>query len=36
MKFPYALSNFGTLMRDGYFYQDRTHYIPQLKKLGYN
>ena len=34
MKFPYALSNFGTLMRDGYFYQDRTNYIQQLEETG--
>ena len=34
MKFPYALSNFGVLMRDSYFYQDRTHYIPQLEETG--
>ena len=34
MKFPYVLSNFGTLIRDGYFYQDRTNYIPQLEETG--
>ena len=34
MKFPYALSNFGVLMRDSYFYQDRTHYIAQLEETG--
>ena len=34
MKFPYALSDFGTLMREGYFYQDRTDRIPQLETTG--
>ena len=34
MKFPYALSNFGTLMREGYFYQDRTDWIQQLEATG--
>ena len=34
MKFPYALSNFGTLIREGYFYQDRTDRIPQLEVTG--
>ena len=34
MKFPYALSHFGTLIRDGYFYQDRTNRIPQLEETG--
>ena len=34
MKFPYALSDFGTLMRDGYFYQDRTDRIPRLEDAG--
>ena len=34
MKFPYALSHFGTLIRDGYFYQDRTNRIPQLEESG--
>ena len=34
MKFPYALSNFATLMREGYFYQDRTDRIPQLETTG--
>jgi hypothetical protein len=34
MKFPYAISDFGTLMRDGYFYQDRTDRIPRLEDAG--
>ncbi|NVZ10683.1 AAA family ATPase [Allochromatium humboldtianum] len=34
MKFPYALSDFGTLIREGYFYQDRTDRIPRLEAVG--
>jgi hypothetical protein len=34
MQFPYALNDFGTLIREGYFYQDRTDRIPQLEKAG--
>ncbi|NEX18418.1 MAG: AAA family ATPase [Halochromatium sp.] len=34
MKFPYALSDFGTLIQDGYFYQDRTDRIAQLEDAG--
>ena len=34
MEFPYGLSDFGTLIREGYFYQDRTDRIPQLEKAG--
>jgi hypothetical protein len=34
MKFPYALNDFGTLIREGYFYQDRTDRIPQLEEAG--
>ena len=34
MEFPYGLSDFGTLRREGYFYQDRTDRIPQLEKAG--
>jgi len=34
MKFPYALSDFGTLIREGYFYQDRTDRIPRLEAAG--
>ncbi|WP_295408181.1 AAA family ATPase [uncultured Thiocystis sp.] len=34
MKFPYGLSNFATLIADGYFYQDRTDRIPQLEEAG--
>lgn len=30
MKFPYGLSDFATLIREGYFYQDRTDRIPRL------
>jgi hypothetical protein len=34
MKFPYALNDFGTLIQEGYFYQDRTDRIPQLEDAG--
>ncbi len=34
MRFPYGLSDFGTLIQDGYFYQDRTDRIPQLEEAG--
>ncbi len=34
MQFPYGLSDFGTLIQDGYFYQDRTDRIPQLEEAG--
>ena len=34
MEFPYGLSDFGTLIREGYFYQDRTDRIAQLEKAG--
>ena len=34
MQFPYGLSDFGTLIQDGYFYQDRTDRIPQLEETG--
>ncbi len=34
MKFPYGLSDFATLIQEGYFYQDRTDRIPQLEEAG--
>ncbi|MCF7994987.1 MAG: AAA family ATPase, partial [Chromatiaceae bacterium] len=34
MKFPYGLSNFGKLRREGYWYQDRSHRIAQLEDAG--
>ncbi|MCB1777738.1 MAG: AAA family ATPase, partial [Candidatus Competibacteraceae bacterium] len=34
MKFPYAINDFGTVIREGYFYQDRTDRIPQLEEAG--
>ncbi|MDQ5910528.1 MAG: hypothetical protein QG599_2625 [Pseudomonadota bacterium] len=34
MKFPYAINDFGTLIQEGYFYQDRTDRIPQLEDAG--
>ena len=34
MKFPYGLSDFATLIQDGYFYQDRTDRIPLLEEAG--
>jgi len=35
MKFPYGLSHFGTLRREGYWYQDRSHRIAQLETAGH-
>ncbi len=34
MKFPYGLSDFATLIQEGYFYQDRTDRIPLLEEAG--
>ena len=34
MKFPYGLSDFATLIKEGYFYQDRTGRIPLLEEAG--
>ena len=34
MEFPYGLSDFATLIGEGYFYQDRTDRIPHLEKAG--
>ncbi|MFO7639963.1 MAG: AAA family ATPase [Candidatus Competibacteraceae bacterium] len=34
MKFPYGLSDFATLIQEGYFYQDRTDRIPQIEDAG--
>ncbi len=34
MQFPYGLSDFGTLIQDGYFYQDRTNRILLLENYG--
>ena len=34
MKFPYGLSDFATLIQEGYFYQDRTDRIPVLEEAG--
>ena len=34
IKIAYGESNFKSLIEDGCFYQDRTHYIPVLESLG--
>ncbi len=34
MKFPYAMNDFGALIQEGYFYQDRTDRIPLLENAG--
>lgn len=34
MKFPYGLSDFGTLIQAGYWYQDRTDRIASLEEAG--
>ncbi len=35
MKFPYGISDFGKIIDDGLFYQDRTHLIPLIEEAGY-
>jgi hypothetical protein len=34
MKIPYGVSNFGELRTNGYFYVDKTHFLPELENLG--
>ena len=34
MKFGYGISDFGKIIRNGYFYQDRTALIPTLESAG--
>jgi len=34
MKFPYGLADFSSIRREGYFYQDRTHYIRLVEERG--
>ena len=34
MQFPYGLSDFGTLIQDGYWYQDRTDRLPSIEATG--
>ena len=34
MQFPYGLFDFAEIRQKGYFYQDRTHLIPQLEAAG--
>ncbi|OUD15526.1 AAA family ATPase [Thioflexithrix psekupsensis] len=34
MKFPYGISNFNKLIKEGYFYVDRTDQIPLLEEAG--
>ncbi|MFP4388331.1 MAG: AAA family ATPase, partial [Desulfococcaceae bacterium] len=34
MKFPYGISDFNALIREGYFYADRTDRIPTLEETG--
>ena len=34
MNFPYGVSDFALLMREGYFYVDRTDRIPAIEKAG--
>ena len=34
MKFPYGLSDFGKLIQNGYWYQDRTDRLPLLEATG--
>ncbi|HSN99156.1 MAG TPA: AAA family ATPase, partial [Candidatus Nanopelagicales bacterium] len=34
MKIPYGVSNFGEIRRGGYFYVDKTPFLPQLEDMG--
>ncbi|MDX2283065.1 MAG: AAA family ATPase [Bacteroidia bacterium] len=34
VKLPYGRADFASLIRDGYYYVDRTGYIPLLEALG--
>lgn len=34
MKFPYGLADFYSIRKEGYFYQDRTHFIRTLEERG--
>ncbi|MGI9212889.1 MAG: AAA family ATPase, partial [Methylococcaceae bacterium] len=34
MKFPYGISDFGKIIQQSYFYQDRTGLIPALESAG--
>lgn len=34
MKFPYGLADFDSIRREGYFYQDRTHYLRVVEERG--
>jgi hypothetical protein len=34
MKIPYGVSNFGELRTNGYFYVDKTCFLPELENLG--
>ena len=34
MKIPYGISNFGDLRTEGYYYVDKTPFLPQLENLG--
>lgn len=34
MKFPYGLSDFKTIVTEGYLYCDRTDYLPLLEQAG--
>jgi len=34
MHFPYGISDFATLIREGYFYQDRSDRIALLEQTG--
>ena len=34
MKIPYGISNFGSLRSEGYFYVDKTPFLPTIEQLG--
>ena len=34
MKIPYGMSNFRDIRTNGYFYVDKTPFLPQIEQLG--
>ena len=33
-KIPYGISSYGTIRREGYYYVDKTRFIPKLEDAG--
>ena len=34
MKIPYGVPNFGDIRREGYFYVDKTPFLPMIERIG--